>query len=373
MNQLAPLRALTLPLHTAPLLLVAIFSLLVVLGVNTFPLGLVMVLIIGSWFFKYAFLLLDHAAEGRPGAPVLTPEGANPLGEMRPLAYALAALAFYYGTGAIGELLGPAVVTAIRLLGLVALPAIIATHTVTGSFASALNPQAIAAMVVRLGWGYILIVGVALGAGLLGRAIVLDGDNLALLLRIALLMLLWLAMFSVLGGVTHARRHEVGFEPEYSPERSQRRDERDRDRERDLLMDQVFAEFRAGRQQTAWQTIERHAHQSPTPIAEYTWILERVVPWPNPRLANRVAQALLPLLLAAQRNGDALEVVRVRLQVDTEFRPLASEHLLKLAELARDGGDRPVARTLLHDFDDRFPNDHPARDRARHLAEQLKR
>ena len=365
-------RSLLLPLHTAPLLLVGIFSLLLLLGVNTLPLGVAIVLIIGSWFFKYAFLLLDHAAEGRPGAPVLSVEAANPLGEMRPLAYALAAVVFYFGTGAIGDLIGPAVRTAIRLLGLVALPAIIATHTVTGSFARALQPQAIGAMIVRLGWGYVLVVAVAAGAGLLGRAIVLEGDDLAFLIRIALLMLLWLAMFSVLGGVLHARRHEVGFEPEYSPERRQRRDDEDRDRERDSLIDQVFAEFRAGRQQTAWQTIEQHATRSPAPLTEYAWILERVATWPNPRLANRVAQALLPLLLAAQRNGEALRVVRARLQVDPEFRPLASEHLLKLAELARDGGDRPTARTLLHDFDHRFPDD-PARDRAHRLAEQLAR
>jgi hypothetical protein len=227
-------------------------------------------------------------------------------------------------------------------------------------------------MIVRLGWGYVLIVGVAVGAGLLGRAIVLEGDDFALGVRIALLMLLWLAMFSALGGVLHARRHEVGFEPEHSPERSQRRSDRDRERERDLLIDQVFAEFRAGRQQTAWQTIERHASQSPTPIVEYAWILERVARWQNPRLANRVAQALLPLLLTAQRNGDVLNVVRARLQADPEFRPLASEHLLRIAELARDGGDRPLARSLLHDFDRRYPDD-PARDRARRLNEQLDR
>jgi hypothetical protein len=330
------------------------------------------VLIIGSWFFKYAFLLLDHAAEGRPGAPVLSIEAANPLGEMRPLAYTLAAVVFYFGTGAIGDLIGPTVLTAIRLLGLAALPAIIATHTVTGSFARALQPQAIGAMIARLGWGYVLVVAFAVCAGLLGRAIVLEGDEIAFLLRIALLMLLWLAMFSVLGGVLHARRHEVGFEPEHSPERRQRRDDEDRDRARDLLIDQVFAEFRAGRQQTAWQTIEQHATRSPGPIVEYSWILSRVAAWPNPRLANRVAQALLPLLLAAQRNGEALEVVRARLQADPEFRPLASEHLLKLAELARDGGDRPLARSLLHDFEHRYPDD-PARTIANQLAEQLAR
>ena len=86
------------------------------LGVNAGALGLPILLIVGSWFFKYGFLPLDHAAEGRPGAPVLTSEAINPLGEMRPLAYALAALAFDAITGALGELVGPDAVTVMRLL-----------------------------------------------------------------------------------------------------------------------------------------------------------------------------------------------------------------------------------------------------------------
>jgi hypothetical protein len=303
---------------------------------------------------------------------VLTPEAANPLGEMRPLTYALAAVVFYFGTGAIDKLVGPEILTVIRLMGLIALPAIIATHTITGSFAAALNPLAIAAMTRRLGSGYVLIVSVAIGAGLLGRAIVLEGDNLAFLLRIALLMLLWLVMFSVLGGVLHARRHEVGYEPEYSPERADRRDEKDRDRERARFIDQVFAEFRAGGRGNPFATIQQRANQSPSPLAEYLWIYGRVSTWPNPKLASRVAQELLPLLLAARRHGEALTLVKSRLQADAEFRPLASVELINLAELARAGGDRPLARALLHDFERRFPDD-PARNFAKQLAEQLAR
>jgi hypothetical protein len=372
MDGLAPLRSLLLPLHTAPLLLVALFSLLVLLGVNTFPLGIVMLLIIGSWFFKYAFVLLDHAAEGRPGAPVLTPEAANPLGEMRPLAYALAVGTFYLGSGALAEFVGPELVSGLRLLALAALPAIIATHTITGSFATALNPLAIAAMTRRLGSGYVLIAGVAFGAGWLGRAIVLDADHLSLLLRIALLMLLWLAMFSVLGGVLHARRAELGYEPEYSPERTERRDQRDRDRERDRFIDQVFAEFRAGGRGNPFASVQQRAIQSPSPVAEYAWIHDRVATWPDPALANRVAQELLPLLLSARRHGEALKLVKTRLQADAGFRPLASSELIKLVELARDGGERRLARSLLHDFERRFPDD-PLRGIARQLAEELAR
>ena len=366
------MRYLALPFHAAPLLLVAIFAVLLRLALHAGLLGLPALLILGSWFFKYAFMLLDHAAEGRPGAPVLTPEAANPVGEVRPLAYALAAGVFYMGTGAIGELIGTAAVTVIRLLGLVALPAIIATHTITGSFGQALNPLAIAAMTRRLGSGYVLVIGVAIGAGLLGRAIVLDGDHLAFILRIAALMLLWLVMFSVLGGVLHARRFEVGFEPEHSPARRTRLDERDRDREREHFIDLVFAEFRAGRRANPLASIQQRASQSSNPLAEYAWIHDRLATWPDPSLANRVAQELLPLLLAARRHSDALKLVKSRLQADREFRPLASEHLRRLAELARDAGDRPLARSLLHDFD-RCYQDDPMAQRAQRLAAELAR
>jgi hypothetical protein len=372
MNPFAALRYLALPFHAAPLLLVTIFAVLLRLALHAGLLGLPALLIIGSWFFKYAFMLLDHAAEGRPGEPVLTPEAANPVGEMRPLAYALAAGVFYMGTGAIGGIIGPSALTVIRLLGLVALPAIIATHSITGSFVQALNPVAIVAMTRRLGAGYLLVIGVAIVAGLLGRAIVLDGAHLAFVLRIALLMLLWLLMFSVLGGVLHARRFEVGFEPEHSPERRTRLDERDRNRERDRFIDQVFAEFRAGGRGNPFASVQQRANQSSNPLAEYEWIHDRVATWPNPKLANRVAQELLPLLLSSRRHGDALRLVRSRLQVDSDFRPLASEHLLRLVELARDAGDRSLARALLSKFERHYPDD-PLVTRAQRLATELAR
>jgi len=370
MNHLTALRYLALPLHTAPLLLVAIFSVLLLFGVHGGLLGLPVVLIIGSWFFKYAFMLLDHAAQGRPGAPVLSPEAINPLGEMRPFTYALAIAAFYVASGALGEILHPEIVSALRLLGLAALPAIIATNVITGSFTRGLNPLTIAAMIRRLGLGYLLIACVASACGWAGNAIVLDAGHLALLLRIALLMLLWLALFSVLGGVIHERRHEIGFEPEHSPERRQRRDDRERDRERDRFIDQVFAEYRAGARGNPWRTIQQRATGNSSPVAEYEWIYERVAPWPNSRLANRVAQELLPLLLAAQRNGEALRIAKGRLAADAEFRPLTGEQLLRVAQLACDSGDRSLARTLLHDFDLRFPDD-ASRNSAQRLAEHL--
>lgn len=372
MNGLATLRYLALPFHTAPLLLVVLFSVLLRLALYAGLLGLPALLIIGSWFFKYAFLLLDHAAHGRSGAPVLSVEDANPLGEMRPLLYGMCVGVFYMATAALSEFTSPDLVSALRLLGLLALPAVLAAHTITGSFTEALNPAAVAGVARRLGSGYLVILCVALACGWAGRVVVLDGGHLAFLLRIALLMLLWLALFAVLGGAIHARRLELGFEPEHSPERRERRDQRDRDRERDHFLDQVFAEYRAGARGNPWAAIESRASQSTSPIAEYAWIYERVASWPRQSLADRVAQELLPLLLSSNRNSEALRVAKSRLQANGEFRPLASESLLRLAEIARDAGDRPLARALLREFDHHYPDD-PASLRARRLAGELTR
>lgn len=370
------LRALALPLQAAPLLLVAIFSLLLLFGAKAGLPGIPVLLIVGSWFLKYGFVLLDHAAQGRPGAPVLTAEHANPFGEMRPLAYGLLIAAGYLATGALADAVGGtpgrAVATTLRLAGLAALPAVLATHTVTGSLANALHPVVVVQVTRRLGPGYLLIALVAAACGWLAGYIVFQGSGLWLLLRIALLMLLWLGLFAVLGAVIHGRRHALGFEPEHSPERSEQRDRAERDRERQRFVDQLFAECRAGSSRNALETVRRRALQAAAPVAEYEWIYRRVAEWPDARLANAVAQELLTHLLAARRNGDALRIAKARLQADAAFRPAGGEQALRLAELAIASGDRPLARRLLENFEDRFPGD-PGILRARRITAELSR
>jgi hypothetical protein len=372
MDALVPLRSLALPFRVAPLVLVATFSLLLALAMKAGLWGIPMLVILGSWFFKYCFMLLDHTAQGRTGAPVLTPEAANPVGEMRPLAYAFLIGTFYLATFKLGQAFDPLLASALRLVALLALPAVVATHTITGSLTEALNPRTISITTYRLGASYFVILLLSVGCWWLGRAILLDAGGLSLLIRTALLMFVWMLLFSALGGVIHARRDELEFEPEHSLERTQRRDDRELGRERDRFMDQVFAEFRSGNSGNAWESIQKRAAQSGDAVAEYLWIYERAAGWPNQRLANKLAEELLPMLLVAKRNEQAFRIVRSRVKADPAFRPQAGSLVVRLAELSRDAGDRPLARLLLDNFESRFPQD-PARDRARQLMDQLER
>src|SRR5512139_79926 len=174
-NASGPLqRAFTLLASPAPLLLVAIFSLLLVVALQASVFGLALLCIIGSWFLKYAFVMLEHTAQGRPGAPVLAIEDANPFGEKRPLMFALLIAAWFGTTLLIGATISGPLAGALRIAGMIALPAVIAVHAVTGSMRQALNPRAVIDMMQRLGSGYLTVMLVAVACALLAQWIVIE-------------------------------------------------------------------------------------------------------------------------------------------------------------------------------------------------------
>ena len=92
-------RALGMPLHMASLLFVALVTVLVVLALRNVTsnpvVAILLVFMALSWLNKYAFALLDHAANGRREAPVASVEMLGPWGDAR--AWVLPVLAFALG------------------------------------------------------------------------------------------------------------------------------------------------------------------------------------------------------------------------------------------------------------------------------------
>jgi len=373
MSALALVRYLMLPLRGACGILIGVFTLLLLVAIQAKFLGIPLALILLSWFFKYAFVLLDHVADGAADPPVLSIEMVNPANEQRPLGLLLLVIAGYSASGSVGVWLGGTAMWVLRALGLTLLPAVVAVQATTGSVLASLNPLAWLDLMRRLGpyYGWILlcIAGfVALAKGVVTQWL----GVLPLTACIALLLYGWLAVFAMVGGVLFEQRVELGFEARYAPERVQARHDAERDRERDRFMDGVFAEWRGGAVHNAWHTIERHLATSADTTIELEWLYERAKTWPDQRLASRLAMELVPRLLAARRLGRLLQLTQARIKADARFRPLTSAQLIKLVELARDAGDRPTARALLEEFDRHFPND-PARGSIEKLLQQLQR
>jgi hypothetical protein len=374
MGAAAILRYLAVPLRTAPLLLIGTFSVLLVLAINARFLGIPLGLILLSWFSKYSFVLMDHVAEGAAEPPVLSLEMVNPLTEQRPMILLLMAIGLFYATDAASYWVGHSGALVLMVaIGLI-LPAVVAVQGATGTVVQSLNPRRVLGLIARLRGDYLLILALIALVWLFSRFVVESsmGAGLPLVLRIALLMYAWLAMFALIGGVLFERRFDIGLDDVNTPESwdpgegDDAPDERTRDRD----IDRIYAEWRGGAHANAWNTVLGLVGKSSDPIAELRWLYQRAAQWPDGRLADRLARELLPRLLGQRSTGEALDLVRERLRKDPRFRPIGSAELLTLVHLARTAGDRVTARLLLRDFSKLYPGD-PAQAMVDRLNTQL--
>jgi hypothetical protein len=373
MHALKVLRYLVLPLRGACGVLIVVFAVLLLVAIRARFMGIPLALILLSWFFKYAFVLLDHAADGAREPPVLSLEMVNPANEQRPLCLLLLVIAGYSLSGSAGTWLGESATTLLRAGGVLVLPAIVAIQGATGSVLLSLYPPTWLSLVRRLGLHYVWILLCLTAFGALARFIVTAWLGVAPLgACLALLLYGWLALFAMIGGVLFEQRDGLGMEARYAPERRQARHDAELERERARFMDGVFAEWRGGAVHNAWRTIERHLQASSDVHAELTWLYERASTWPDQRLASRLAMEMVPKLIEERRFGELLGLTQARMKADVRFRPLSSAQLIRLVELARDAGDRPTARMLLEDFEQHYPDD-PAQGSIVRLRDQLQR
>ena len=363
-------RYLTVPLQTAPLLLIGALGVLMALAIEASLLGIALGVVLLTGLFNYSFVLLDQLVVGKTDPPVMSIEMMNPIDEHRSLLVFVLLIAAFFASDATLYWFGPVLSIVIGVLSLAALLAIIAVQGATGSLSQSLNPIRCWRLMLRLRADYLFIVGCALVLWLvtaMARSL-----GWPLMLQIALSVYAWLTVVSLIGGILYERRIELGLDDAHEPETVELDDSAAVARARQRSIDRIYAEWRGGSHLSAWQSALAAAAQTADPPAELRWLYEQAQQWPDQRLADRLAQEILPSLLVQKRNGEALDMLRQRLSSSTEFRPLAGTDLIRLAQLARDAGDRATARALLRDFQRFYPND-PANATANLLMQQLER
>src|SRR5262245_1870212 len=134
------LSLLFLPARPTPLVLIASFALGLTLAAKAGLLGIPLALILLSWYFKYAYVVLDTTMRGFDEPPVRSVEMVNPASEQRPLGQLLIILVFYAGTRAAEPLIGSVAVSVLRAAALILLPACVAVLGVSRSVFEAVNP-----------------------------------------------------------------------------------------------------------------------------------------------------------------------------------------------------------------------------------------
>lgn len=367
------IRYLGYPANLASVIFIVIASILLTLGVRTLPYGGFMVLIMLTWFLKYGLVLVEHIAWQTEGEPVLSVEMLNPIEQKKSFVLLIVvgelALAGWAATYWLGQVAG----WVIGLFAVALLPAVVAIQTGTDSALKGLDPRQWYRVIRWMKFDYVQVLACILLFWVLAIVILFSpfGAPLPLVMKLALLMFGWLSVLSLLAGsVLQRRLSDPDDSPldhaeiEVSPEEIEK--------ERARKIDGIYGEWRSGAQKNAWQTLMRTVESSEDPVDELRWLLDRIAAWPEPRLAGRVAQELVPRLLAMSRYGEAISVTRQRLAEDPEFRPVTANETLRMVRVSRDGGDRPTARALLRDFQRFFPND-PLQAAADDLAQQLQR
>ena len=347
-------RYLLYPLRGGALVLVITFTLGWVIVFQARFMGILLAVLLTSWFFTYCFVLLDAVVAGAEEPPVLSAEMVNPVDEQRPLAQALLIAGGAWLAVELGRLAGATVGWFAGGVLLLLLPASIAVLGMSGNPLRAAWLPELLSVIRGIGRDYAVLLTLIIAVAVLVYAVARAGASWWLLVATAQLGLL--AVFALVGGALHEHRLELGIEFRTPRERLADRTERERISERARVMDDAYTRFRAGKPLEGWQEIQSwlklHGHAEDLAdklLLEHRAVLATAAGWDDVRPADRLTDDLVELYFARRETGRALEVVEERLTTNPRYRPKNPGHVTRLVELAAAAGKRALRRTLTDD------------------------
>jgi len=364
------LRALSMPFHLTSLLFVAVVAtLLALLWSVAAPLALVALFgtfILVSWLNKYAFAQLEQAAHGVRDAPVASVEMLGPFGGVRPWVHPVLAGGVLFLMHVVpGQ--GP---VAAGVAASLLFPASVGVLAITHRVIDAINPRALWRVIVGMGWIYLLLVAAVAVIAVCGVGVaVMPAWNV---IRFAVLELLLLCLYTLIGGAIFARRHELGFEPRASPERSAEKVESEYARRRQTMMDEVYGLVRVSNAARAGEVLKQWLLESGEHNlhADVPAIVDQAMQFPERRGLPTVARALISHLVQVKRLSLALTVMESVSAVVTDFTPESEAEMVALAGYAVPAGRRSLARAMLDRWV-RYAGDAGLSDAARRLRDEL--
>lgn len=347
------LRYLIRPLETTSLLVIGLFALGFTFATSGGLYGLIMGFLMLSWFFKYAYVLLDSTANGVEEPPVLAVEMLNPVDEQRPLAQLIITTSVAWAAWKLGGTAG----IAVAVLGFFYLPASIAVLGASSRALEAINPLALTRVIRGLGGYYLLILAVivvyAIALQFLYRA------DIWPMLRLALVLFCVLSIFTMLGGALYERRHVLGLEPTHTPERKAERADRERSKERAKALDVIYGEARGGNYMASRDSLLHWMrHEDPDWLErDVRFFFGEARTWQDEKAFIFVSRFLISHLIETGKTGTAVELVSGVLERAPALKLGTASDTVRIASLARAAGKRSLALRVLAPFETQFPND----------------
>lgn len=346
------LRYLLRPLETTSLLAIALFTFGFTIGLGAGLYGIIMTLLMMSWFFKYAYVLLDATANGIEEPPTMAAEMLNPV-EQRPLMQ----LVICCGVGWLVYRIGGIAGVAVGVLALLYLPASVAVMGASARAIDAVNPVALTRVVLGLGNYYVLILAVI--AVYAFALLVLVQSGLPLFVQILFVDFAIFSIFALLGGALYERRHVLGYEPTHTPERKAERAERERSRERAHALDVVYGEARGGNFLAARESLLNWIrHNDPDWLErDVRFFFSEARTWQDEKAFVFLSRFLISELIEMGKTGTAVEIVGGVLERAPALKLGTAGDTVKIATLARAAGKRTLALRVLAPFEKQFPGD----------------
>lgn len=344
------LRALTLPFRPASLLFVALTSLFlsVVLSAG----GIVGLLALFGLYVtavvltRYAFRMIEDAANGVRDAAVVDISMLNPLDDARTFIHP--ALAVLLLVAHLTWPDWPAVPTLVAVALL--FPPSIAATLLDGRARDAFNPVAIGAVIRDLGIWYPLTV---LGtAALCALAVLLVRWLQRGWLMMAGLELLLLLIYAWIGGAVYMRRFELGFLARHAPERKAQAAAHERDRRRQHMLDRVYTDLNGREPRRALAHLQQWlAEADPQMLpGDVDEIIAAGRAWDEPRAFPRLLRGLAVLVQQRQQTALALKITETGLALDQAFAPADETAVVAIAGHAMHTGRRRTALRLIDNF-----------------------
>jgi hypothetical protein len=347
------LRQLARPLDLTSIVLIVALTAGYNIGLRAGFYGALLILLLSSWFFKFAYVLLDSVANGRKDTPVMSVEMLNPVDEQRPLAQLIICAIFAWGAYKVGGTAG----IVLGCVGLLYLPVSVAVLGASSRAVDAVNPLALTRTIIGLGPYYFAIMGVTIVYALLLFALV--RADLPLSVQIAASLFLVLSLFSGLGSAIFERRHRLGYDAIDAPERLAEREERERSQERSRALDLAYGAARSGNVADASSSLLQwlRQHDAADMERDARFFFEQARQWQDEKAFVFISRFLVSRLLESGKTGAAVEIADGVLQRSPHLKLGTSSDTLKIAQLARAAGRRALTVRLLADFEKQFPGD----------------
>jgi hypothetical protein len=335
------LRVLLVPFNPTCLIMVGIASVLMTLFASVGMYGMLGMLILQVWIFKYCYVLIEDLADGSPEPPVMSTEMLSPL-EIRPWVQLFIVAAAFWTCWLLGGRKG----LVLGLVLLTLLPASIATLGFGERPWQAVNPLTLYRVIRGLGPYYLILLAAMLGYGALS-AFVAAVTPLRLCSH-AVNLLLEISFFALVGGALYARRRQLGYEPRRSPERAAEREENERVKLRAKMVDDVFMQVRLGKNVDATKPLASWLRDLDGEYAtrDALFMAEQAVRWDYVAALGPIGSTLIRHLLRAGRPDSALSVFQILRGRAPAFTMDSPDDLRTLADYADSKGLEELATSM---------------------------